>query len=143
LPEKLLIFRSLVGFGCYRITIVGRFLAHRTWECLRWLATSRETTNFTYDLSPYSRKCLASTLACIFKKEPEEIERYFSEIETDTGLREHLAAALAADGRKNRSDRTFRYGKRIVYRKVNFRRTIQVFFTMKSPSNSERRIEPI
>jgi hypothetical protein len=105
------------GLVCflYRITIVGRFLAHRTLECLRWLATSRETTNFTYDISPYSRKCLASTLACIFKKEPEEIERYFSEIETDTGLREHIAAALAADGRKNRSDRTFRYGKRIAW----------------------------
>lgn len=80
----------------------------------RWLATSRETTNFTYDLDPTNEAYLAAFVAVVANRPVEEIEGYLREIQSDTALRQHVRdTTLANADARAFSDSEARYGRRI------------------------------
>lgn len=79
----------------------------------RWLVTSREHHNYTYDLTPLSREHLAWYVAAVCDAPVVQVRRWFAEIENDDALRAHIAAATAASDRRGLADRTVRYARRI------------------------------
>jgi hypothetical protein len=99
----LFLHRFRTAFGYYRGPLR---------ELLFWLFQSRETTNFTYELTPISRRYLASLIADVLGKPYEEILRYMAELEDDLDLRSHIRAATEAR-REERADSEARYGRRM------------------------------
>lgn len=79
----------------------------------RWLATSREVTNFTYDLTARSREQLAAFVAHVAEVPLARAEALLEEIEGDETLREHVRAATAASPDRRMADPLPRYGRRL------------------------------
>jgi hypothetical protein len=85
-------------------------------ECLeRWVTTSNETTNFTYDLHPSSYTYLASCVAIVTGVPEAEISRYISEILHDESLRRHVHATTNAAPRaiREEADPHARFSRRV------------------------------
>jgi predicted O-methyltransferase YrrM len=78
-----------------------------------WSLRSRETTNFTYDLTERNRAHLASFVAVVTEKSPAEIRRHIEELESDAELREHIRQAARNSPRSHPSDAETRYGRRL------------------------------
>jgi len=87
----------------------GRVLA----QSARWLVTSREHHNYTYDLTPRNREHLAWFIAAVAGAPVGRVRGWLDEIDGDTALREHVQAAVAASDRRGLADRTVRYGRRV------------------------------
>ncbi|MCH8979666.1 MAG: class I SAM-dependent methyltransferase [Armatimonadetes bacterium] len=81
-------------------------------QVLKWLFTSREKTNITYDLSPQSVDHLAAAVAAVTGITHENARRYIDELEADDGLRRHIREATLASGRRYSSDLEARFGRR-------------------------------
>ncbi|WP_216373074.1 class I SAM-dependent methyltransferase [Streptomyces tailanensis] len=96
-----------------RMYLVGRHNAAELAKSARWLARSREHTNFTYDLTPLNREHLAWFIAEVTARSVGEIRAYFEEVESDRGLHEHLRRAIKASDRQRLADRDVRFGRRI------------------------------
>jgi predicted O-methyltransferase YrrM len=96
-----------------RALVVGQHNA-RTWkQSARWLLRSRETTNYTYDLTASNREHLAWFIANVADIEVGQARAYLDEIEQDDALRAHVQASTAASVRRGIADRDVRYGRRI------------------------------
>lgn len=100
----LLIYRTILGL---------RYLSRPYPKLLKWLFRSRETTNFTYDLTADNKKYLAALVSHITRTEFETIFEYILELERDDVLRAHLADATQASPQGSAADRFALYGKRI------------------------------
>jgi hypothetical protein len=79
----------------------------------RWLFTSREHHNYTYDLTKISREHLAWFVSTSCDVPVARVREYFAEIEGDDGLRRHIEGAVVASPRRGLADREVRYGRRI------------------------------
>jgi predicted O-methyltransferase YrrM len=95
-----------------RAAAVARHDARVLADSLRWLALSREHTNFTYDLAPRNVEHLAWFVAAIADTPVDVIRRYIAELEADDSLREHLERQAASSPRRGLTDRQVRYGRR-------------------------------
>jgi hypothetical protein len=99
----LFLYRSKVALGYYRDPLK---------ELLLWLFQSRETTNFTYELTPINRRYLAALIAHVLGKSYEEIFCYMAELEADTDLRSHIRTATEVLHEET-ADPEARYGRRM------------------------------
>ncbi len=79
----------------------------------RWLLSSRETTNFTYDLEEHNRRYLAAMLADILNLNFSTIETYITEIEKDDRLKRHIADMTTKSDLAFMADAQVRFGRRI------------------------------
>jgi predicted O-methyltransferase YrrM len=79
----------------------------------KWLVTSREHHNYTYDLTRLSKEHLAWFVSVVCDVPVTDVRRYFKEIETDRALRGHIEAATAASARRGLADRKVRFARRI------------------------------
>ncbi|MBO4208446.1 O-methyltransferase [Micromonospora echinofusca] len=79
----------------------------------RWLVTSREHHNYTYDLTTLSRSHLAWFVSLICDTPIAQVRTYLDEIESDEHLRRHLEQAIAGADRRGLADRQVRYARRI------------------------------
>jgi len=109
-----------------RIPILGRVILclHRyrlarsyltpKWRLIRpWLFSSRETTNFTYDLEAANVDYLASFVAEITGRTFDEAMGYVRELEGDDELKRHVRTMTAQDVRYRRvSDPEPKFGRR-------------------------------
>jgi predicted O-methyltransferase YrrM len=82
-------------------------------DSARWLVTSREHHNYTYDLTAINRDHLAWFVATVCAVPVAQARAYLAEITDDEALRARLAAATAAAARRGLADRQVRYGRRI------------------------------
>jgi predicted O-methyltransferase YrrM len=96
-----------------RVQHVARSEFPRLGVAASWLIHSKETTNFTYDLTPINREHLAWYVAGIVGKEVGEIRGYLAEIDQDENLRSHIKAATRASDLRRVADLEPRYGRRI------------------------------
>lgn len=80
---------------------------------LRWAFTSRELSNYTYDLTPRNQKYLARLLAVLLGRQASEIDGYVRELQENAGLREFLRDRVRASSFRHVSDETPRYGRRV------------------------------
>jgi predicted O-methyltransferase YrrM len=113
-----------------RLVRVARHDARVVGTSVRWLFTSREHHNYTYDLTALNRTHLAWYVAAVGDVPVASVRGWFAEIEGDTALRDHLEAATAASARRGLADRTVRYARRIGwYALVRARRPARVVET--------------
>jgi predicted O-methyltransferase YrrM len=80
---------------------------------VRWLFTSREHHNYTYDLTGLNRNHLAWYVAQLCEVPVGAVRDWFAELEADQALRRHIETATAASARRGLADRTVRYARRI------------------------------
>jgi predicted O-methyltransferase YrrM len=109
---------------------VARHDARVVGTSVRWLFTSREHHNYTYELTALNRGHLAWYVAQVCGVPVGQVRTWFTELDTDAALREHIAAATAAAPRRGLADRQARYGRRMGwYAMVRARRPAHVVET--------------
>lgn len=96
-----------------RLVRVARHDAKVIGVSTRWLFTSREHHNYTYDLTRLSREHLAWFVSVICNVPVGQVRDYFGELESDQVLRTHIETATARAARRGLADRTVRYARRI------------------------------
>jgi predicted O-methyltransferase YrrM len=79
----------------------------------RWLVTSREHHNYTYDLTALNRDHLAWFVAMICDTPVPVIRDYLAEIAADDALRTHIRTTTASAARRGLADRQVRYARRV------------------------------
>lgn len=89
-----------------RVGASSRLVARSIATSVRWLASSREFTNYSYELTPRNRKHLAWSVSLVAGVPVERVEGYFTEIETDTALRGTLKEAIRSGDRRREYSQT-------------------------------------
>jgi methyltransferase family protein len=83
-----------------RTAAVARYDAHLIGKSLSWLARSRETTNYTYDLDPLNADQLCWFVATITGAGIAQVRGWAEELESDNDLIEHLTRRLSSNPRR-------------------------------------------
>ncbi|MDG4785268.1 class I SAM-dependent methyltransferase [Micromonospora sp. WMMD1102] len=96
-----------------RLLRVARHDARVLGLSARWLLTSREHHNYTYDLTRLSREHLAWFVSVTCEVPVGQVRAYLTEIERDEPLRRHIERATAGANRRGLADRRVRYARRI------------------------------
>lgn len=96
-----------------RLMRVARHDAQVLGVSAKWLLTSREHHNYTYDLTKLSREHLAWFVSVTCDVPVGQVRTYLAEIEQDDALRQHIEQATAAADRRGLADRRVRYARRI------------------------------
>lgn len=113
-----------------RAARVARHDARVVGTSVRWLFTSREHTNYTYDLTALNRDHLAWFVAQVCDVPVSVVRDWFTELESDDALRAQIEAATAASPRRGLADQAVRYGRRLGwYAMVRARRPAHVVET--------------
>lgn len=113
-------FRSLKRSSLYRYIAIPRrayigagYVFAGVPEYLKWLISSREETNFTYELSDCNLLYLAHVLAVVADTDVETASRYVDELRNDEELRHYLLAKVRASPFRSVSDDRIAYAKRL------------------------------
>jgi predicted O-methyltransferase YrrM len=96
-----------------RAVRIARHDARVIGASVRWLFTSREHHNYTYDLTVLNRGHLAWFVAQVCEVPVAAVRGWFAELDQDATLRRHIEAATAASPRRGLADRQARYGRRL------------------------------
>lgn len=81
---------------------------------LRWLATSREWANFSYDLTPQGVDAVACAIAVLGERPLDEVRGWADELRRDTTFAERYAERVRHTRLRHISDRELRYGRCLV-----------------------------
>lgn len=100
----LVVFRAKTAIGYFRKPLSN---------LLKWLFTSNEITNFTYDLEKNNTRYLATLVADITNTEFSVVMGYIKEIEEDWALRKHIADVTVKSDLAFIADKKVRFGRRI------------------------------
>ena len=103
-PEQQL-QRLAFGFGFY--------LKPRLSELIAWAQRSRETSNFTYDLSELNLSQLAGWVSVISGCSLAQASRWINELREDQALRTHLNQRTACSDSAIAADFNMGYGRRL------------------------------
>src|SRR6267154_4763299 len=79
----------------------------------RWLVSSREDTNFTYDLQEQNLLALACTISCVTGVPKDEALGYIREGRDDQILQNHVVYHTMSSVNRVRSDATCKFGHRL------------------------------
>jgi predicted O-methyltransferase YrrM len=96
-----------------RFRLAASYCAPTLRTLLGWIFSSREVTNFTYDLTPLNMSYLAAAVATATGHALDEIERYVSEPIGDRELVEHVRRETAASAHRYAADDRPRFGRRL------------------------------
>lgn len=99
--------------AAYRAKLVLAQMHAPLMNSIRWLASSNETTNFTYDLDDLNRRYLAAMIADILTVDYSTIVEYIRELEGDTQLKQHVVRTTAASNLSAIADKHVRFGRRL------------------------------
>lgn len=105
---------SIVRFF-YRAFAGVRYIAPLHTRFLKWLVTSREYTNFTYDLLPRNKQYLAAFVAHIVGRSYEDVLHYMLELELDADVAGVIEAAAASGASHRGTDRDMPFGRRLAW----------------------------
>jgi hypothetical protein len=97
----------------YRLRLIFRFQYESLKSSLSWLFGSKEFANFTYDLSPKNKSYLAWFIANVCRTTPQEVLKYFDELESNSELSDYIQNRLKIHRRGNEIDDQAFYGRRI------------------------------
>lgn len=97
----------------YRAKLALGQLREPLLNSIRWLLTSKETTNFTYDLDDLNRRYLASLISDVLSVDYAVIAGYINELQDDTDLKTHIAEATARSSHSAIADQQVRFGRRL------------------------------
>jgi hypothetical protein len=97
----------------YRATYVVGYYWPRLRTGISWLSNSRETSNFTYDLTQRNMEHLAELLAVVLRMPAADIAGYIRELGDDQALKETIVARVKLRGTHGGYDPVARFGRRI------------------------------
>lgn len=106
--------RNLAVF-LYRVNIVIGFIIRNSgvhWRAVKWLFSSRETTNITYELTTINDEYLAALISDITGCPYREVLGYFAELAGDVALQSHISRQVALSEWAVMADSTARFGRR-------------------------------
>ncbi|MET8356255.1 class I SAM-dependent methyltransferase [Micromonospora sp. NPDC005171] len=96
-----------------RLARVARHDAKVLRASARWLVTSREHHNYTYELTTLSRHHLTWFVSVVCDIPVQRARGYVAEIESDDVLRHHIEQASATAARRGLADKKVRYARRV------------------------------
>lgn len=96
-----------------RLARVARHDAKVLRESARWLVTSREHHNYTYDLTKLNLEHLAWFVSVVAEVPVADVRGWIAEIEADTALRTHIEQTTAKAARRGLADKQVRYARRL------------------------------
>ena len=96
-----------------RFFILWGYAKHKLYNAGKWMAYSRETTNFTYKITPLSRAYLINLLSNVTGVSVEKLEEYAQELEKDENLSKHVHEGTLASSRKIIADEKTHFGRRL------------------------------
>jgi hypothetical protein len=96
-----------------RAMIVARYDARIIGRSVDWLLHGRETTNFTYDLSPLNRDQLSWFVSAISGAEVGQVRVWMEELENDHDLSTHLTNRLSSGPRRGISPTEPHWARRL------------------------------
>jgi predicted O-methyltransferase YrrM len=113
-------FRKLKRSPAYRVIALPRraYAAAKVTfgdvpKFAKWVFSSREETNFTFDLTPVNLEYLAHILSVVGKTTPAIAKQYIDELSFDEELKGYIDLQIFNSAYKSISDRQVRYAKRI------------------------------
>ncbi len=96
-----------------RLRQASRSYNHRYGQILRWGIDSREDTNFTYELTDDNLLYLAHTVAVVAGVEPETVQTYIREAQTDESLRNYILEKTKNSSYRRVADLRVEFGRRL------------------------------
>lgn len=96
-----------------RFFILWGYAKHKLYNAGKWMVYSRETTNFTYKITPLSRAYLINLLSNVTEVSVEKLEEYAQELEKDENLSKHVHEGTLASNRKIIADEKTHFGRRL------------------------------
>lgn len=93
----------------FRAAQIGRYDGRLIADSTKWLFTSKEVTNYTYDLTATNRCHLAWWVAGITCSSVADIRDYFAELTDDHDLADHIRLHTANSSRHRLADTTLRW----------------------------------
>ena len=96
-----------------RTMIVARHGAHVLGRSFDWLVHGRETTNFTYDLSPLNRNQLCWFVSAVSGADVGQVRAWMQELEDDGDLFGHLTNRLSSGPRRGISPKEPQWARRL------------------------------
>ena len=97
----------------YRVSYVVRYHWVRAKPGFRWLFESRETSNFTYDLTRRNEEHLAELLAVAVARPSSELVGFIRELHQDEAFKKAVIARVKEIGREGGYDPTAKFGRRV------------------------------
>lgn len=97
----------------YRLAKVANHDAKVVRMSARWLFTSREHHNYTYDLTPRNREHMAWFVSAVCDVPVGDVRKWFDELDGDRTLRTHIETVTANAARRGLADSTPRYARRL------------------------------
>lgn len=97
----------------YRIWGSAGYIIKQITQYLIWIVKSKETTNFTYNLSELNILYLTDFVSAVTGKSRNEVTVYINEILNDEVLLNHMISAYQKSNQKYKMDPTPKYAKRI------------------------------
>lgn len=91
------------------------YLKPKLIELVRWLAASREDTNFTYDLTALDKSYSASVVSLVTGSPFEDVTSYFNELENNQTLAAHVKRVVMANPSISNMDLTPKFGRRFLW----------------------------
>jgi predicted O-methyltransferase YrrM len=102
-----------VAIFIYRFIIIVKYQSPMIKNIFRWLFVSRETQNFTYDLTDCNKKYLASLLSNVLSRPYQEIYSYIQEVENDETLKNHIKTISIQNKKRINLNFEPKYGRRL------------------------------
>ncbi|MEU4550649.1 class I SAM-dependent methyltransferase [Micromonospora violae] len=96
-----------------RLARVARHDAKVLRDSARWLVTSREHHNYTYELTKLSRHHLTWFVSVVCDIPIQQARGHVAEIESDDVLRHHIEQTTATAARRGLADRKVCYARRV------------------------------
>ncbi len=97
----------------YRIKGFAGYVFPPFLKAFSWYFTSREYTNFTYEISERCKKYLAGFLANAFGASHDEVMSYIRELDDDRELAEHFLAVVPRTADRYFADLPMKYSRRV------------------------------
>ncbi len=96
-----------------RLRQASRSYNYRYGQILNWSVTSREDTNFTYELTEDNILYLAHTVAVVANVKPETVLTYIREAQTDEALRQYVLDKTKVSSYRRVADLRVEFGRRL------------------------------
>ena len=100
----LILYRGKIAFAYFQGPLLN---------LLRWLFSSRETTNFTYDLEKTNKRYLAALIAGMTNEKYDVIMGYIKELDADNDLHKHVENSIAKSDLAFIADKKVHFGRRL------------------------------
>ena len=108
LIKKILIIRRFLDF-----VNATRYFNKKYFQILKWTFSSREDTNFTYDLTDKNNLELLKIIESCVKVPFEKLQKYLNEILNDDELRVYLKKKIEESEFKSFADRNISFSRRV------------------------------